>query len=136
MKTLLLTLTLLVLVGCGGRRVDPSVQPYFDRFVDEGLSRLGFVYGAGITIELVDDLPVIPGEVEVLGQCGNDGAIRLKRDVWEQIPQDSTRELLLFHELGHCLLHREHANNSVMSNPPPADYEERRASYLDELFSR
>ncbi len=62
---------------------------------------------------------------------------------WFQLYNESKREVLLFHELGHCLLHRKHCD--VEDNHQPIslmttyvadsdDYSSNREAYLKELF--
>jgi len=68
----------------------------------------------------------------------------INRGVWVQIPPEC-REIFVFHELGHCVLNRVHANE-LRADGTPASlmnfetvacglYRERRDFYLDELFA-
>ncbi len=47
------------------------------------------------------------------------------------------RELIVFHELGHCLLKRQHSNGDSIMFPivaNPTHYNDRRDAYIHELF--
>lgn len=73
-------------------------------------------------------------------------AIRIERSSWDMFGADA-REILIFHELGHCLKDRDHDSallkegcaRSIM-NPNIGSvlpcYREHRERYLDELFGR
>jgi hypothetical protein len=70
--------------------------------------------------------------------------IELNADNWSSY-SNSQQELIMFHELGHCVLHREHNPYLRREDERPesimyptlmsqSDYEEHRATYLSELF--
>lgn len=128
--------------------IDPEVRPIVKRFVEEGNYR-------GLFIR-TDHLVVIFGSTETvslgaIGVCYSmiDGSryIILDRDFWNSFRDEATRELLLFHELGHCALNRfEHIDHNREDGLPASimnsslietkDYVNNRDYYLDELFSR
>lgn len=129
--------------------VPELVQPYIEDFISEAAAR-------GLNVE-VDDLIVRfesnlqNGEAAGLCTFRTDGAtpeIRLDTTSanWQNNP--SSRESLVFHELGHCILDRPHKDNflpngnyvSIMRAKGEQLFGERlnafkRSYYLDELFN-
>lgn len=92
--------------------VDPSLQEYFDRFVMEGAER-------NITVDLVAEhisgyLKIITTE-DVVGQCVHQedkpDQVIVDRNYWMHAT-DLQREFVVFHELGHCYLNREHLEDA------------------------
>lgn len=69
--------------------------------------------------------------------------IVINQDAWHGY-SDLKKEIVVFHELGHCLLNKDHNNNehlgeklSIMHERilNPDFYEDNRVHYLDELFT-
>lgn len=91
--------------------VDERLWVYFERFEDAGRAR-------GINVNLQEAL--VTGSIsenpghESAGACNTNSAgtlhhVSIKEDFWEtSSPTD--REIIVFHELGHCFLKREHLN--------------------------
>ncbi|MCG8329316.1 MAG: hypothetical protein MI974_16595 [Chitinophagales bacterium] len=126
--------------------VDEALWPYFTRFEEEAALR-------GIDIDLVgeditgviEDLP----EENVAGQCSynshNPNHVTIDEEFWANA-SDRYREYVIFHELGHCHLlrdHREAANpdgtcksimRSGLGDCSDNYHQLTRATYLDELF--
>ena len=130
------------------QNVDPALQPYFEEFEYQASLR-------GIEVDLTAEN--IIGNIQelteehVAGQCTYGAAINneitIDRGFWNSFPQYLIREMVVFHELGHCYLergHREgaHSNGTCLSimrsglescrdnyNSSTRDY------YIDELFS-
>ena len=131
-------------VGYAG--VDKALWPYFERFEAEGRAR-------GQVVDL--RLAQITGMIEkidaerVLGQCSyqrnRPGHLTIDTEFWE-INSDLAREFVVFHELGHCFLQRNHREDvlangrcaSIMrsGNGTCRDGYNRltRDAYLEELF--
>ena len=126
--------------------VDPSLQEYFDRFKVEGASR-------GVTVDYTESriagyLRVIlsPG---VIGQCAHsekeENTVIIDKTYFNSAT-DLEKEFVVFHELGHCVLNREHLDDadnqgnciSIMTSGTGAcniNYTEAtRKGLLDELF--
>ncbi len=74
--------------------------------------------------------------------------VEINRAAWGASPE-STKEMMLFHELGHCLLGRSHIDTKVSAGPslipssimgshgvPGRLYEQFQDYYLTELFNR
>lgn len=128
-------------------------QKYVDLFVEEAAAR-------GIDVDFSDTgLSVQFDQVpqEAAGVCSELGdatsgshQIRIKKSYWDQLI-DSERERLVFHELGHCELHRTHDNQifsngdwkSIMRGDPLPEGKtilvnysgSRKKYYIDELFN-
>lgn len=147
---LLLFFTGLVFSAC--QKYQPSfpeeLEPFIDKFIEEAskrgrdLSRIK----EGLIIQY-EDLPEKSG-----GKCIRSfffpNRISIDKFFWQQM-NDRQKELLLYHELGHCVLHRDHRNErlsqgectSIMDGNEEEFFcsnnfysEKWRAYYLDELF--
>lgn len=129
-------------------RVDPLLQPYFEEFETQAAAR-GFsvdLQAEGI-IGKIEELT----EEHVAGQCtygaSIDNEVTIDQGFWNDYPQYYLREMVIFHELGHCYLnldHREgaHANGTCLSimrsgleDCRDNYHAQTRDNYLDELFS-
>ena len=128
---------LLLLAGCAVRPPAPEFAPYLRAFeaaaarhgrpVDAG--RVAVTYGVTQPETAVAScfrLPLVPPQVHI------------NRRLWREI-EPPCREIYLFHELGHCVLHRLHARGNRLSlmrwnTVSCADYLKRRETYLRELF--
>ncbi len=108
-------LLILILGGCAPPRnppqlsVDPEFQPYLDEFIQESKNQGRPVEVNNLSIQFVNTLPS-----ETLGQCfsyndGGDGTPIIIID-WQdwQIETPDYKKIVLFHELGHCVLWRQH----------------------------
>lgn len=92
--------------------VDEPLQPYFDRFEAEAAAR-------GVTIDL--EALMVSGDVRligaqnVIGQCVHTekepNTVIVDVVYWNGA-DDLEREFLIFHELGHCALNRDHVDDS------------------------
>lgn len=132
---------LLLASACGKSEKNVGeFSAYVDKF--ETYSRQ---YGNPIT---VTDLVIKFGTLDSskLGVCTlGEGAptITISSTQWASLSED-TKELLLLHEMGHCLLNRSHDNNegaarkweSIMLQWPQriSDYSQNKDQYLKELF--
>ncbi|NJO65047.1 MAG: hypothetical protein HC836_45145 [Richelia sp. RM2_1_2] len=91
-------------------------------------------------------------ENNVVGVCyywSNGGrSVKISKEFWA-LSHDLERESLIFHELGHCSLNRDHTTETIAYNNYSVPrsimypyifggshyYEERRDEYIQELFS-
>ncbi|MFK7982644.1 MAG: hypothetical protein AB8G86_21880 [Saprospiraceae bacterium] len=123
--------------------VDERLHPYFKKFEQEGKKR-------GLIIDL--EKSNIYGSIEriqnngIVGLCGNNEKVVIDDNFWARSSHYS-KELVVFHELGHCYLqlpHSTHISNngtckSIMrpGNGGCLDYYNSgtRTRLLDELFS-
>jgi len=124
----------------------PDFRPFFERFEVEAAAR-------GLTFDL--DLHRLETSLEpidegnVVGQCEWHSHapehVIIDMEFWENA-SDLAREYVMFHELGHCILFREHDNSespfgnclSIMASGTTdcrfGYNSETREYYLDELF--
>ncbi|MEM9921916.1 MAG: hypothetical protein AAF990_27675 [Bacteroidota bacterium] len=126
--------------------VDTRLWSYFDRFEEEARSR-------GVAVDLASrgitgGISDLEGE-HVAGQCNYNfrtpNHITVDQEFWDR-SSDRFKEFIIFHELGHCYLfrdHREdsHANGRCVSlmrsglgNCWDAYNNLNREAYIDELF--
>ncbi len=126
--------------------IDPEIQEYVDRFVEEAELRNVELDLKGLVARFNN----IQGE-RVIGQCivyTNDSReIVLDQQYWIS-NVDVKRELLVFHELGHCVLDLGHNDDidangvcvSIMNSGTAScqlNYNKTtRAEFLDELFEQ
>jgi len=126
--------------------VDERLWPYFERFEEQGATR-------GISIDLVTE--GITGVIEIIeeeniaGVCNfnsrNANHVMIDAEFWERA-SDLFREFIVFHELGHCSLLRDHREGtdeagrciSMMRSGLEGCRDNynviTRTGYLDELF--
>lgn len=105
-------------------------------------------YGRNISLShLSIEFADMPDEKS--GKCESSffgSTISINRRLWNIWP-NSTRESILFHELGHCVLGRGHIEEFNFDGTPtsimtpnaaivPLDHDELRDSYFLELFTR
>lgn len=127
--------------------VDAALWSYFAAFEYEAALR-------NIRVDLAQER--IQGSIEnitesnVVGQCSYGGYARshvvIDQNFWSRT-NDLSREMIVFHELGHCFLYRDHTEGrftdgtclSIMRSGLQACRDNYRSStrdfYLDELFS-
>lgn len=139
---------MLILISCNDtpevQIVDLAFEEYLTSFemeanarsvdIDEGIENLSIVFN--------------DGSEDVVGQCVTftDGhtEVRIDEETWSRYTA-TQREILVFHELGHCLLGREHNNEkqagkcvSIMRESASTCIisfdESEREDYLNELF--
>ena len=92
--------------------VAPALQEYFDRFVVEGAAR---------NVRVDYDSSRISGYLKiitqagVIGQCAHSetkpNTVIIDQIYWNSAT-DLEKEFVVFHELGHCVLNREHLDEA------------------------
>jgi len=143
-RLLIIFVCVLLMISCEDDdkySIAPDFTTYVDRFVSEANLR-------GITIN-TDKLDVHFGDLEsdICGQGSPDPPkVRFNKTCWDNLP-DVPKEILMFHELGHAILRRQHDQGvlpngdykSIMYPDPAVLYNEhtpeKRIYYLDELFN-
>ncbi len=151
MKKIIIVMSLL-LSACGEWDALTYQDPEFSSYILE-FQKLSQYDTSKIRIEFSDESDeTVRGE---LGACqkgllnGNPiRRIKIRRGRWQEASQDS-REQLIFHELGHCLLNRSHSDSyvrrgryvmptSIMSASQISDevYKVNRDYYISELVRR
>lgn len=154
MKKLLVVISLAVLsASCAPApiTVDSGLQPYLDKFKQDG-AQYGFTfdYPRGLTMKFVPMSEIAGGSSAgtTIGECssGTDSVplVRIGQEFWTGA-DSFTREALVYHELGHCLLYRGHDTNILPSGIPESImypsilnssvYSSNRAYYIRELFT-
>lgn len=133
-------------VPVGYDNVDDALWDYFERFELEAAAR-------GITIDIRSEN--ITGNVSeissehVAGTCNysyrNPNKVTIDLEFWSR-SSDRYKEFVVFHELGHCVLYREHKEEanafniceSIMRSGTESCIDNytrsTRSSYLDELY--
>ncbi|HJW29308.1 MAG TPA: hypothetical protein VJ508_08635, partial [Saprospiraceae bacterium] len=126
--------------------IDSSLQEYFNRFAAEGAARNVMVDYTASRVSGYIRLITTPN---VVGQCAHDATkpntVIIDKIYWDSA-DDLEREFVVFHELGHCVLNREHLDEadaqgnciSIMTSGNGSckiNYTQAtRSAYLDELF--
>ncbi|MEM6320767.1 MAG: hypothetical protein AAF960_24080 [Bacteroidota bacterium] len=163
MKYTNLVLLLLCLLACGKDAETPSVnigepfRPYFDLFEEEAKRRgVEDIFAeTGITIQFGDPSDLQFGNSEfIAGYCdivSSPPIVNINESIWE-ILSERNKEIVIFHELGHCAFERQHLNEllpngELKSMMVGGDFDNeagnkiinysgfRRSYYLDELFN-
>lgn len=130
-------LLVLLLAGCGKASVDPELQPYLDSFQSDTNVQIA----TPVTLKFGD----IRESAED-GLCENGlgiPVITIDKTAWAQA-DDTNRKLLVYHELGHCVLGRSHddtinadgTHESIMfhsSQELHNEFQNNPAPYLKEL---
>ncbi|MEM6803764.1 MAG: hypothetical protein AAF696_20330 [Bacteroidota bacterium] len=127
--------------------VEEALWSYFEDFEEEGRNR-GYninIRAQGITGEIAEiDQEHVAGRCTFNFRAPNH--ITIDQEFWQEVPNRSIREMIIFHELGHCYLgqdHREGVLNrnicaSIMRSGTEGCFDnyttDTRSYYLDELF--
>ncbi len=137
----------LLLLGCeeNPSQSNPEFDPFLNSFEEAAEERSVPLDLSEVTLFLTEDLESI-----IQGQCvqyaSGKSEIRIKQEFWNNASYWE-KELLVFHELGHCILARSHDDSvdslghckSIMrtsANLCHLEYgAENRDYWLDELFS-
>jgi hypothetical protein len=113
----LLLLLARIVVACGDAspgHIDPELQPYVETFIAEGNARGLSLTSYGLTAVFVEELP---GRTEA--RCFiAEKRIEVERKLFDKLIP-SSKEKLMYHELGHCLLqlgHSDDPDNLMFSN--------------------
>lgn len=134
--------------GSNATSIDAAIQPYFEAFITEATARNLDL--AQVTQSINAEIRSLTNEngQRVIGMCtskAGEHTITVDKTYWSQATP-LLREFLVFHELGHCVLLREHldtknANGTCTSimhsgttNCRNMYSSATRQAYLDELF--
>ncbi len=117
-----------------------ETNPFYVSFLQEMEARGVEPSKKLISIEIVDaeQMISIDGKPSFIEALCYEGKITINKFEWD-IKPDCKKEILVYHELGHCLLNKTHSENpnSIMykySNLDCDYYLEHRTELLDELF--
>jgi hypothetical protein len=140
---------MLILAGCGQSNVDGRIEPYFQRFQQAAQSVGSGIDISNISAKFYDLSQEITDSENTIAICHKvflSNPVILVNNNPDNFSNstDSYKELLIFHELGHCALNRDHDNairpdkmgpKSIMYPSPDADsYLQFREDYISELF--
>lgn len=151
MKKIIIIVSLL-LNACGEWDAMTYQDPEFSSYIVE-FEKLSHYDTRKIRFEFSDESD--ESVKNELGSCQKEllggkpvGVIKIRRGRWKEASQDS-REQLIFHEIGHCLLNRSHSDSlvrrgryvmpkSIMSASRISDevYKANRDYYVSELILR
>lgn len=150
MKVLIILISL-TFAGCGRHIVDADFTKYVDSFNDAATKRGYLVDGKtgyrgtnGLNIEFATEklYPKYTGNENAIAVCQGGSSILVDKDYWDST-SDTKKEMLIYHELGHCVLKRDHRDDfdgyqyvSLMNIGlvDETNYRNHRETYLDELF--
>lgn len=117
---------------------EADLYQYLERF--DSLNQLVIERkAASLPIEFTDIAETKEERESLMAYClidkENPVKIVVYRPNWKKA-SDTIKEETIFHELGHCILKRDHKEGSVMSKylPQPGFYEQHRQQFLNELF--
>lgn len=130
----------LLVTGCGqsmglqasrlvATKAEGFVQPEFNSYINQFIKQ-GAFHGKAISDEGLTVVFANLQNVALLGTCTPSTiTIRINTETWDSLSAVQ-REILLFHELGHCLLGRPHDNNTLENGIKPESI--MHATLLDE----
>lgn len=129
-------IVLMLLLSACGREVDPRALPYVEKFRQEAINRGVAVNVLGTSVVVDPDFNE-PGKAAVCDWGTFGKTIRLGPAVPLDDEYRLSVEAVIFHELGHCALTKDHVEtDSIMNATTPIhSYPGRRTEYLDEFFS-
>ena len=132
----------------GNRRQFESTNPIFNEYVAK-FERDGKVLTQDQSFS-IGDIPINFGDTKnprFDGLCikypNGDREVLMKKSWWDRSSKDE-REILLYHELGHCRLNRSHDEHKVHNTktsimnpvvPNVLHYMDYRTQYVQELFT-
>lgn len=138
-KLLVLFSVLFSLSGCGRAPGLGFVgfEKEVNSFINEGKLRNRDYDPSWISITTVASIDAAQANTSVPAKCRPDGVVVVNLSWWNS--NDATsRELVVFHELGHCLMKKGHiAGAGIMNAYEDAfGYSDNRTQYLDAFFAR
>ncbi len=105
-----LTVLSLLLTGCGNGVDGVVVDPAFTQYV----SRFERITGTRVSVSVVS----ASLEHKIYGRCKRPlllpSYVQIDIKRWERL-DEASREVILFHELGHCVLGLRHQEGTVMA---------------------
>lgn len=117
----LFLVSLLFITGCGLYhkpivKIDPRVQPIVDQWHKDSKEILG--YDVSIN-DLIIDLANLDGTKAGLCQLETYHSPHIYIDYYYwNVADDIQKLLMVYHEMGHCVLFRDHNNTMIFINDP------------------
>ncbi len=139
MRKLLSFVILLGLTSCGGAYKTAGTDKYIAEFEKQSKKYNRFIMVTNLIVEFVDVIEEYPGNNSVIGVCLNGVGtpiIKLRNDFWNK-SDEFLREELMFHELGHCILNKEHTIKPGIMSPGlhgTEEYLAHRDEWIKEYF--
>lgn len=128
----------LLLFGCGRERIiDHELIIYTEVFKNDAKEN-------NVDVSEIDSIDIIFDDLkdekeEIIGVCDlGDKRIRIKREFWSNSNRFE-RELLMLHELGHCVLNEDHEDTISIMRPRLIMwwyYSQHRKELVKYLFSK
>jgi hypothetical protein len=114
---------LLIIASCGSApppskgndAVGVDFKPYYNEFIDDLNLRNKRVAHSGITIRF----DVMRSPINV-GECHYsypNHTVKINKNYWDK-SSDTVKKIIIYHELGHCMLYRDHNNQLNSINQP------------------
>lgn len=122
-------------------RIYPGLQPYIDQFFIEAEKRDRIIPKENLDLELYDGLAKKEGDWGQSQRRGQQRLVLIDKEYFDFNTENNYPlriEAIVFHELGHALLHRGHTDAQSIMNIHLcySDYcYERQDFILDELFN-
>jgi hypothetical protein len=122
----------MTLSACGRKPHLYSVTPELQSFVSE-FAQTGEAYGVQVPLNNLivefSEVDLEPGNPHIIGLCTLDATprIQISRKWWDfqvekwkgkAVSPELPRKIVMFHELGHCLLGREHRGDRSPEGEP------------------
>lgn len=137
-----------ILLGCGRgpNTIDPVLQPFYDSFIESAHSyglQLDHEQGVVVKFQVIIDKDSGDNTVTI-GQCSGVGygnsTVLIDPDNWKDAKADE-QDILIKHELGHCILGLEHTKDphTIMYpiiNEGPTDYYDEGINEIQDMYSQ
>lgn len=116
-------MVLILLVSCGSApppskdndAVQEEFKPYYSEFIDDLNLRNRRVSYSGIAIKF-DKMK----SSNNVGECHYSypkHTVKINRTFWD-VSSNTTKKIIIYHELGHCMLYKEHSEKLNSINQP------------------
>lgn len=137
MRIILILITILNVVACANSHsdtlsIESEFNPYVARFVSLSQKTRNPVTISDLSVVFSDKL-----DTYILGQClrqtNRTPIIMINSKLWPTLSQPS-KEMLIFHELGHCRLNRDHDDSLVISQDQYSVHKSIMSTYALEGF--
>jgi hypothetical protein len=138
MRKMKLTLFLILISITSFAQINPDFQTYYDSFLSDASSRsVSLDLSYSLNMKFVYHHRHSYLGISLLSNEIKNADILIKRDAWDAMTV-TERKILIYHELGHVLLHRPHQdhNLSLMNSSAISEtiYLNNENTLLDELF--
>jgi len=126
MKTIKLLLLLLLTAGCSTENkqqfasVDPAFVPFLEAFIQDSIEFGHSQAGQNIPINFAPQAELIKARCHKYsywkgGMKKHSREILVDQDKWNVLNEHG-KKTVIYHELGHCLLNREHLDDDIRYN--------------------